>query len=353
MKAFITKCDFLGFQPSVHVNGERGFNTFFTGLLSIFLGIVAILTTLYFGSDLVFKSSSTVIQTSDSITSFGPYNFSNLDYHVMFAIEDQNFQYYVDPTVFYVSGAMTMIKNVPSNKTSEITQEFSVIPVNVDLCSKYYKDSDIVEKNMVFPLDKYYCPDPNKATMLGYWGSDTYISFRISFNKCINTTENNSHCKPEEEIENAVQGAYIAYEMTSYKVDQRNFKNPLQRIFADNYNIINSKLSLEYAIGYRPFAIHSNDGLVLNDEYVHEGLDYQEKIFYKLNDGSESFVSFTFEGTAITNIYYRSYTKLQTVVPQIGGFVKAVTMVASIISTLSPKIIISFIISVAFFPMGT
>jgi hypothetical protein len=334
MKEFVKSCDFLGFRPSLHVNEKKVFKTFFTGILSIFLGLLAFMTTLYFGSDLVFKSSSTIIKTSEPITSFGPYIFSNESYNVLVGMQDQNFKYYVDPTVFYVSGSMTVIKNVISNETGKIEQQFSFQSVNVDLCEKFYKDSDIIEKNMVFPLDKYYCPEPNAAIMQGYWGSELYQTFRISFNKCVNNTENKNHCKSQEEIDKAIQGAYVAFELTSYKVDQRDFSKPLQRIFADNYNLVNSKLSLEYAIGYLPLVMHSNDGLVLNNDNIYHGIDFHEKIFYKLNDGKGSFLSFTFEGTAFSTVYYRNYVKLQTIITQVGGFLKVISTIASIISHL-------------------
>lgn len=334
MKNLITKCDVFGFKPCLHVNKEKSFQTLITGVISIVMGFLSIATTLYFGSELVFKTTSTVIKTTDSISSFGPYTFSNIHYNVLVGLQNQNFQYWVDPTVFTVSGSMTVIRNVKSEVTGKIEQQFSLFPIKVELCENFYKDSDMIEKNMVFPLNKYYCPEPGKASMEGYWGAEVFRTFRINFNKCVNTTENQNHCKPQEIIDKEVQGAYVAYEMTSYKVDQRDYKSPLKRLFADDFNIINSKLSIEYVIGYMPLVFHSNDGLVLNEDNKYEGLDYHEKIFYKLNDGKDSFVSFTFEGFPFSTIYLRSYIKLQTVITQIGGFLKAITIVASLISSL-------------------
>ncbi len=95
-----------------------------------------------------------------------------------------------------------------------------------------------------------------------------------------------------------MQGSYVAYDMTNYKVDPTNFNSPLERIFADEYNIINTKLSLEYVIGFKPLILSSNDGLVLNTNTQHLGLDYDEKIFNKLIELETSFISFTFEGTS-------------------------------------------------------
>jgi hypothetical protein len=152
----------------------------------------------------------------------------------------------------------------------------------------------MIEKNMQFPLDMYYCPEPESGFMADYWGSETFASLRISFNKCKNSTENNFRCKPKEVIDQTLQGAYFAYEMTNYQFDQLDFVQPFKRIFADSYNIVNSALSLEYAIGFGSLQLQSDSGLVFKDISYYDAVEYHEKIFYKLGD-SESFVSFTFE----------------------------------------------------------
>jgi hypothetical protein len=331
MKEIIMKSDMFGYQPKLNIKGEKKHSTLFTGLISILVGILAILCTFYFGYDLVFKNSPYIIKTTDTSNSFGPHNFSNLNYNVMIGMQTKDFAYYVDPTVFYVSASMTIIRNIRNNITGHVDQHFTVEEVGIDLCSKFYKNEDMIEKNMQFPLNMYYCPEPEKAYMQGYWGSDLFVAFRIYFKKCKNTTENNNHCKTPEEISKALQGAYFAYEMTSYQFDQLNFDQPFKRIFADNYNIVNSQLSLEYAMGFESLELESDSGLVFKDSQKYYVLDYHEKIFYKLGD-SESFVSFTFEGTTSKTIYIRSYAKLQTVVTQIGGFMKFILIMASFIS---------------------
>jgi hypothetical protein len=334
MKDFVKSCDYLGFRPSLHVNGEKVFKTFFTGTMSILMVSLSIAFTLYFGSELILKTSSNVIKTSEQITSFGPYKLSNDSYNVMIGMQDKYFRHFVDPSVFYVSGSMTIMKNIIFDKTGEVKPLLLSYPVNVDLCSKFYKDSEIVEKDRVLSLDKYYCPEPNKSKMEGYRSSELSQFFQIKFNKCVNNTKNNNHCKSPDEIDKAIQGAYVVYKLTSYRVNQRDFSQPIQRFLSHNYNLLNAKLSLEYSVEYMPLIIHSNDGLVINNDNIYEALDYEEKIFYKLNDVNDSFVTFSFRGSDFSTVYYRNYVKIQSIIVQIGGFLQVITIFANLISNL-------------------
>ena len=100
----------------------------------------------------------------------------------MVGMQDQNFKYFVNPTVFTVTTSMTIINNIVSNLTGNAEQQIRVQPVNISLCSDYYNSEDLLEKNMVFSLNLFYCPEHNAAYMQGYWGSPSYVAFRISFN---------------------------------------------------------------------------------------------------------------------------------------------------------------------------
>jgi hypothetical protein len=101
-----------------------------------------------------------------------------------------------------------------------------------------------------------------------------------------------------------------------------------------------------------PLLMHSNDGLVLNSNNLYEGIDFHEKIFYKLNDGKDSFVSFTFEGTAFSTVYYRKYVKFQTIITQIGGFLKVISSIATLISNLFSENYYFFFYFANIYPKG-
>jgi hypothetical protein len=131
----IKSCDIFGHQPNLNINGKKIHPTLFTSFISIFVMILGLICSIYFGYDLVFKNSPFIIKTSKTSNSFGPLNFSNLNYNVMIGMQTKDFAYYVDPTVFFVSASMTIIRNMKYNITGNIDQHFEVEEVNIDLCS--------------------------------------------------------------------------------------------------------------------------------------------------------------------------------------------------------------------------
>ena len=74
----------------------------------------------------------------------------------MMGLEDQGNLAYVDPTVYVVTGQQTIINRVIDSQ-GQVQANFTYVNIPIDLCSKYYKAEDIIEKNLELPLDMYYC----------------------------------------------------------------------------------------------------------------------------------------------------------------------------------------------------
>lgn len=172
--------------------------------------------------------------------------------------------------------------------------------------------------------------------MQGYWGANKATKMKIYFNKCENSTANNFSCQPSELIDKTVQGGYMSIKYTTYIVDQVDYKIPLKRVFFDDFNMLNSESSLEYAIQYKYMKFDSDNGLMFPNIETSLGLYSFTRIFTRFSKSKTIFVA-SFEGNSVGLTYSRSYTKLQTVVTQIGGFIKAITMTASLISFLFSK----------------
>jgi hypothetical protein len=337
MKDFLLACDFLGFQPSLHIEGKKTFSSTFTGVLSILVVIISLLCTGYFGSELFVKSSPTVIVSKDNEGIFPAVNVSNQGFLFMAGLEYANFSYYSDPTIFEVNARRQVIYNdiLPNGTVQQVVVNTDI---EMSLCSKYYKNEDLLEKNLNIPLDLFYCAKPNTAYIEGFWGATTspYVNLRVEFTKCRNTTKNNFHCKSPDEINSIIQNGYLSLDFTTYDVDPKNYENPLQRVFFNDYNLLNPNSSLEYSIDLFPKNFKSDDGLMFEDIKILEGLDYNMRIFNR-NTPSDYIFSMVFQGNPTSTKYIRSYVKLQTVLTQIGGFIKAIMLVGSLISMVFSK----------------
>jgi hypothetical protein len=326
----------MGYKPSLFVEGDSIYRSKFTGLLSILIAIISLVSAGYFGSELIIKSTPIVIETSSNFEDFGPYPISNKGIFFMLGMEYQNGTYYTDPTIFEVKATYLIVENV-KDETGNINLDFKVKQVEVDICTKYYNQSDILEKNLILPIASLYCVKPDQAVIQGYWGtSGIYSNIRISFTKCINKTENNNHCKPQDIIDATIQNGFISVDYTMFQPNQKNITHPLERVFYDNYNLLNANASLQYAVDLKTQQFKSDDGLVFPEVNIYEGFTHELKIFNSFIRDENIFL-IEFHGSHEGKFFLRSYIKLQTVITQIGGFVKFIMLLGSVISTLFSK----------------
>jgi hypothetical protein len=253
MKRILLACDFMGFKPNLYMNGELSYKSSFTGVLSILIAIISILCTGYFGSELILKSVPAVVINRDTYEDFGPLPVSNKGFLFLFGMEYANYSYYTDPTVFQVEATAQVRSNILNKTTGLMDLDIKSWNVKMDICSKFYSDDDIVEKNMKLPLDSLYCAEPDQFNFTGFWGSQTPFSIiRVEFNRCQNSTEKKIKCRSPDEIDSIIQNGYMSFMYTGSEVDQLNYLTPLKRILFDDYNLLNADSSLEYAINLEP-----------------------------------------------------------------------------------------------------
>jgi hypothetical protein len=330
MKDYIRSCDFLGYSPSLYIYGETRYKSIFTGCLSILVIILSLLCAGYFGSELFVRSTPIVVVTQDIRESFGPYNLSNTGILLAISIETPDYNYYVDPTIYQVSA-------VNYATGANVSDDKAARNVTIDICSKFYKQEDIIENNLQIPLDLHWCVKPNDAIIEGFWGSiSPYNSLRVSVTKCVNSTQSNITCKSPAEIDAAIQDGYISIEVTKFQVDQKNYTNPLKRIFNNDYYILNANSSVEYTIFLAPFTLTSDNGFVFEDKIFYEGFDSRMTVFNKFRR-SDVIASLLLEGYSQSNVIIRSYSKFQEILTQVGGFIKMLTTIGNIFSLIFSK----------------
>lgn len=332
MKNLIVWSDFLGFKPTLHIQKKPLYKSFFTGLLSCLVVLISLLCTGYFGSELLIKKSPTVITSKETADVFPSVKVSNKGFLFAIGLEYNNFSYYVDERVFSVNAFKQNITNY-ALPNGTVLQIVTTTPVKIDLCDKFYKQEDILETNLKVPLDLFYCAEPNATTIEGNWGAPTYINLRVEFKKCVNTTENNFKCKSKEEIDKTIQNGYLSMDFTTYNVDPKDYHNPLKRMWFNDYNLLNVRASIEYSINLLPLNFTSDNGLLFEDFQTSSGHYHDMRIFNRFEE-SDYICSFNFQGNTEATVFNRSYVKLQTVVTQIGGFIKAIMLIAYFLSTI-------------------
>ncbi len=149
----------------------------------------------------------------------------------MLRMEYQDGTYYTGPKIFKVKATNLIITNV-KHQSGKYNMKFETKDLEVDICSKYYNQSDILEKNLVLPIDSLWCVKPGQVNIQGYWGtSGIYSNVKVSFTKCKNKTDNNFHCKSHEEIDKTIKSGFISVDYTIIEPNQKNVTQSLSQSF--------------------------------------------------------------------------------------------------------------------------
>ena len=84
-------------------------------------------------------------------------------------------------------------------------------------------------------LNNSHCVEDINLTLAGGAKYDKISYIRIGIYPCVNTTENNNHCKPQEIIDSYMSGAYFSVLAKDIGLNPSNYENPLIPTFLDLY----------------------------------------------------------------------------------------------------------------------
>jgi hypothetical protein len=157
-------------------------------------------------------------------------------------------------------------------------------------------------------------------------------------------------CLPQNEIDSALQklAMFFEYYISSSSIDHYNHDQPLQDTFHTR------KIKITYDFVYSYYEIFkltkytSDNGRVFEDKNITKGSEYNDSNSYILInlkessnlgiEGAFTLIHINLNEKAQDN-YTRTYPKLQSLVANIGGVIKAITFVCSFfIELISPGI---------------
>lgn len=78
-------------------------------------------------------------------------------------------------------------------------------------------------------MDSYLCPQNNDYYLQGDFNSEVFSDVEILIYKCVNSTENNNHCKSDAEISNKVSTGYLDIAIVNSYFDFDDYQNPIKR----------------------------------------------------------------------------------------------------------------------------
>lgn len=361
MLNFLRSIDFMSFTPKLKVNNKSTYQTVIGGLISMILTILTLVGIGYFSQELLFKNEPIAIESIKAFNQVGPYENNNDDYNLFVAVEDKNFVYYDDPSIFTFKAYYLTTVLDKNMKTMFNKEEFEI-----KRCDNYYyktlNNSD-TNKNyfnktkVSFPFDLsiFYCLKVNKANIEGYWGNPNNINsyIRIELEKCQNSTNvdnindkdekninnNNVICKSKKEIDEKINGGILSTFSFNNLLQLDNYKIPVKKQLVNYYTSLNVDLTFSLFFLLRPLEFISDSGFILEDIQITNTFYWDEPKMLYFGKRDNRICDISIQGKNLGKKINRSYVKFQDVLTKIGGLVKALTVVGSIIVNYASKIL--------------
>ena len=95
-------------------------------------------------------------------------------------------------------------------------------------------------------LNLHYCFKKMDYLLEGHFSYDLYSMFYVSLYPCKNTTENNNHCLPLEEIDYYLKGTFITLEIQDIILSPNDYNSPIKGRAQNIYTTVGKKYLKNY-----------------------------------------------------------------------------------------------------------
>ena len=325
---FNSMIDLYGFKPRLFINGYSKKGTAIGIIFSLITWIFMITITVYYCNRLFINKELHTLTSIRSATS-SDYVYMNKDnFFFAFALEDPRYNVYIDeevyyPEVFYKHGVRDSNGQFDYSDATQLKTE---------RCSELYFGEKFQELVKSFPLQSMYCIKNLNYTLTGSFAADEYSFLVLNMYQCKNNT--GKKCKPQEQIDYLLDGAFFTFQYQNSIFDPNDFSEPFKPKIGDYMTTISKKYFKNLYVYLKKYLLITDIGLIFeNKEENHMTLyDYgSDMLSFQISD---NFMQLTFRMSLDVDEVSRSYTKAQTIISYIGGFITFLQTIFSLLTDL-------------------
>ena len=320
--------DLYGFKPRLFINGYSKKGTAIGIIFSFITWIFMITITVYYCNRLFINKELHTLSSFRSATSSDYIYINKENFLFAFALEDPRYNLYIDeevyyPEVFYKHG----IRN--SEGQFDYSDATKLYP---EKCSKSHFGDKFQDLIKSFPFNNMYCIKNLNYTLTGSFAADEYSFLVLNMYPCKNTTK--KKCKTQEELDYLLDGAFFTFQYQNFIFDPNDFDEPFKPKIGDFMTTESKRYYKNLYVYLKKHLLTTDTGLIFeNKEENHMTIyDYGSDMFSFQT--SNNFMQLTFRMSLDVNEVSRSYTKAQTIISYIGGFITFLQTIFSLLTDL-------------------
>ena len=181
-------------------------------------------------------------------------------------------------------------------------------------------------------------------TFYGGFKYERMSYLRIKIFPCKNSTENNDHCQPQEQIDHYLTSGYFSILMKDIGLNPSNYTYPTLPTLQDLYTTVDRRLYKNYILNFGLTEIHTDTGLIEQSIQKQKYIQFRKEIStFSFRDVSEylagneiCLIQIRLDDTIL--VEKRAYTKISEILSLIGGYMQLMNTVFLLISMLVNKI---------------
>ncbi len=341
---FLYDIDMFGKEPQLYYKSDQKKHSITGIFFSILLIIITIIFFIFKLVKLINKTSLTFSETSQYLEEPPSIKINKDNFYGGFALEHPiTYDPIIDERIYYPKAYFKKQKRNGHNWDLDI-KELELEPCKLENFGEKFKNKVVNNE-----LSNLYCPKKLEDTLMGHFSYDEYSYLYVEFFPCINSTENNNHCKPEEEIDFYLRNTFVCFEMEDVELTPRDYDNPVIGRNQDIYFTVGKKLFQEIHVFYQIVYIETDLDIIgfedISNIKKQEYLKYYSTVqmtnliennIYKTG---EAFSAVTIKLFDFVRTQRRTYSKLIDILGDVGGVMEIVFSLFQIISSVITNIL--------------
>ena len=228
-------------------------------------------------------------------------------------------------------------------KSSKINGEFQIekIELEYENCKIEYFGDNYKTFFIDNELNNSYCLKNYNVSLLGGINYNKMNYLTIKLYPCINNTQNNYHCKPQEIIDSYLNDGDLSIIIKDIGLDPSDYESPVKPSIQTLNYYIDKSIYKKYIIYYGIAQIKTDIGFIIEKIKTEKYLQFIKDVQLYNSEYYENKEIISIELRLDDKIYTlsRTYTKIYDVISLIGGYMKILNTILILISLLSHSLI--------------
>ena len=337
------KLNFLDFdiysrRISFYYKGKEKFGTTFGFILTISYIVLSLIVFLIYLVKSIKREEVTASILSVYPTEIPSININNDLFYISFGLEQSNkLSKFIDETIYYPE--VLYIEQIKENGEYKIKSEQIL---NIERCNieKFGENYQNLLKNE--KINSSYCLKDINITLKGGFQFNEMSYIKINIYPCVNNTNNNYQCKPQDVIDEYLESAYFSILIKDIGFNPFNYYHPTKSIFQYFNTEISRSIFKEYIMYFGIVEIDTDIGLFTDDIKSEKYIKYIRHFqSFSFKDKEKYHNEEIFSVHIIIEDYItclkRSFTKMSAVLSATGGYMQFISSIFALVALLTKK----------------